>query len=155
MTTITKQWVKFLKDWTHKEGDNEEKSFKKDDIIEFDEDVAKSFLSVGLAEETEAPKDDDTASVMKEFANSVEKTVETVVSKALENVSKNLKIKLPAVAKDHEVEELRGFKTTGHFYKSVFEAGTTTTGPREFPRETRCHPPAQKTTPLRDSTQTS
>jgi HK97 family phage major capsid protein len=116
-------WIKFLKDYTQKDADGNEQSFKEGDIVELEETVAKSLITVGFAEKTEEPEDEGNESIIKQFATKVEETVEAAISKALEGVTTKLEEDIPnfatAKGEDYDLEADYGFKSKEHFWRAV------------------------------------
>ena len=118
--SMEKQWIKFLKDYAPEEGD----SFKKGDIIEVDEDLAKSLVTLKFAENADPPASDDivekaVSKITKTVEDTVTKTFSSAMDKAAENFGKN--VKLPAQPHDKDLEDCGGFETEGLFVKGVIE----------------------------------
>lgn len=124
-----KIWVKFTAEHVKKGvGDDKDITFKIGDIVELDEKAANALIEIGLAEKTDAPKIDDLSEVVTKFQTSIEETVGKAISGAMEGLTKKIETKgfLPATAKDHETEAMRGFKNSEHFFGTVMkQAGRT------------------------------
>ncbi len=84
---MKKIWIKFLKDYT----DPDSQAFKKDQVIEIDEEIGKSLVSLKLAENTEEPKLEKSIEIAFEKATkTLEEALANLVNKSLEEVSKNI-----------------------------------------------------------------
>ncbi len=122
---MKKVWIKFLKDYNDGTTD-----FKKDLVVQVDELVAKSLVSLKMAEETTTPED----AVIKGITENLTKTLETYVENSLkaviENTTKTFKSKAPAVARDADLEKMNGFKTKEEFLSKVIAAGKGEVDPR-------------------------
>lgn len=117
-----KSWIKFLSDWTQKGVEGADNvSFKKGDIIELDEKIAKSLIDLGLAEASEEPKDEGLDVLVKGLEERLFKTVETVVSTTMGKIAKSFENSVPnfAIPRDKSAEGLRGFKSIDHFINTV------------------------------------
>lgn len=120
---MKKMWIKFTQDHLQKAKSDEEKDqeFKKDDVIELDDVVAKSLISLGMAEETKEPEAGGELD-LNALEKSVIETVETVVGSALAKVATTVEKKALnfAEAKDHNsLEADYGWKNGAHFLKGI------------------------------------
>ena len=89
-------WVKYRQDcFGHKEGD----------VVEHDKDTVESLCKAGIAERTDSPESETEDKVEKALQARDDKIVETI-TKALRS---EVKVKLPAMAKDHSDESLGDF----------------------------------------------
>lgn len=124
---MKKMWIKFTQDYLQKAKSDEDKDqeFKKDDVIELDEDLAKSFISLGMAEETEEPKAGGDLD-LKALEKSVATSVETIVKSALDTVASSVEKKSLnfAQAKDHDsLKADFGWDSGAHFLKAIAAKG--------------------------------
>lgn len=120
------KWLKFIKEFTQKATSDKEKDieFKKDDVAELDDEVAKSLVTLKYAEETSAPTLEDTINKSKkDITDSIVKEVKEAVGSILKDVSDTVKKeKVYATAKDHSLDGMNGFKDTGEFLTAVIKA---------------------------------
>lgn len=92
----TKSWVKYVQDcFGHKAGDT----------VEHDEGTVEALCKAGIAERVDNPEDSTEDKVSKALEDHDNKVVEAV-TKALRT---EVKVKLPATAKDHSDESLADF----------------------------------------------
>lgn len=124
---MEKLWVKFLEDYTQKAaGDNPEKKFKKDQIVELSEKTAKALIDLGLCEKSKAPEHDDldVDELTKSMTGVIEKTIEKALKKTIDGLGDKFEKSIPNIVfHDEQPADLRGFKDEGHFLKCVLEAG--------------------------------
>lgn len=112
---MTKKWIKFLKEYT----DKEDNSFEKDQVIELDENIAKSLVDLAFAEETDEPKaDPKLEKAFEKIAETLEKKFELTLTKAMDSVGDKLQKKLSVIVKEPE-EGLSGFENEDHFFRSI------------------------------------
>lgn len=115
---MKKLWVKFLKDYSH-----EGKEFKKDAVIEVDENVANALVSLKFVELTKAPESDlskqfDT--VVTELTTKLEKGIQ----EALVKVTANIKAKdFNIIPLGDNMDKMGGFKNSSEFCMAVIKAG--------------------------------
>jgi len=88
-----KSWIKFTKDC----GDN-----KAGDIAEVDDETAKALLKMGVCEETDNPEEEAEEKIEKALADRDNKIVEAITK----SLSKEVRVKFPAVARDDETKSL-------------------------------------------------
>lgn len=116
-------WIKFCQDWLQKAKDGkDEKKFSTDEIIQVDEEVAKSLIDLGIAEKTDEPKiDNDVAKAVKELETNISEVIEKTLSNSLKIATENIKKSVPAIAKgeNYDLETETGFKDEDHFFKAV------------------------------------
>lgn len=117
-------WVKFLQDWTQKgvEG-NDPTNFKKDQVVELDDEISKSLIKLDYVEETNAPEHDiDLEGLTKSLTGVVEKTIESSLKKTIDGLSEKLEKGVPFIhVNNADDKELRGFQNEGQFLKCVYE----------------------------------
>jgi len=122
-----KMWVKFSQDYVSKgKIEGEETSFKKGNVYEIDEIIAKSLIDLGLSERTDEPKIDNIIEKTRnEYFQGMQDTVEESVIKAFKGIGEGT-MTIPAVAVDHELEKMHGFESEAHFSEAVVKAGRET-----------------------------
>lgn len=117
-----KKWILFAKDWSQ----DENTSFKKGQVIQVDADVAESLIKLKFATETDAPSSDDVITkTVESFTKNIGELVEASIGKAFSGFDENLAktIKLPGIARDHELEKMGGFQDEGEFVEAIIKAG--------------------------------
>lgn len=137
MVANATKWVKFTQEYIQKAEGEDDKTFKKNDIIEVEEAVAKSLVDVGMAEETKAPElSVDFTKSLESLQTTVTDVVEKTLKKSMEDATSRIKETIPnyAVAKgeNYDLEKEYGFKDEGHFFKAV-HAGSAKTPDLNFP----------------------
>lgn len=116
---MDKVWIKFLKAYEH-----EETKLAVDDIIELDESIAKSLISLGFAEATDAPSTEDIAKGIRDsMATAITDTVTKDLQGVMKDVSSRLEKSIPAIAKDHSTDGLNGFESEGDWVDALIKMG--------------------------------
>ena len=127
-----KKWIKFLQTYTQKAKteDDQDLNFKDGDIIQIDEDLAKSLIDLGIADYTDEPADNDGEfkNEFKKLSDSVVTSVETIMKSAMSNVADSVNDAIPnfATPRDHEAELWRGFRDEMHFIGAVMAGSGST-----------------------------
>lgn len=137
MADDVKKWIKFTQDWVQKAEGVDDKTFKKDTVIEVDEAISKSLIDLNLAEATDAPElSADFTKSLESLQTTVTEVVEKTLKKSIEDAAANIKKTIPnyAVAKgeNYDLEKDWGFKDEGHFFKAV-HAGSADIPDQSFP----------------------
>jgi len=105
-----KTWIKFLKDYD---------GYKKDQIVQVDEETASSLKNLKIAETTESPETKTVADAIASIAGDIQTTVEKGIATGLEKIAKEINVKIPAIAVDHNEQGRDGFKDFGDFAIAV------------------------------------
>lgn len=115
MTVATKAWIKFLKDYKDSEGNE----YKKDAILQVDEEISDSLKKLKIAEDTQSPENKTITDAIASISGDIQSTVEKGIATGLESIAKEIKVKLPAVPTDHNEVGKQGFKDFGEFAIAV------------------------------------
>lgn len=107
------KWIKFLKDY---------EDHKKDAIVQVEEKIADSLVSLKFAEAAESPESDVVKAAIGELGDTIKTLVTAGVAEGMKSFSTELKTKLPAVARDHKKEGMGGFENESDFIHAIIRS---------------------------------
>ena len=123
MSVATKMWIKLIKTYEYEDPDTKKSTkFAVDDIIELDDELGKSLISLKFAEKTDAPSMDDLNKKIKEdMVEQISDNLSKQLQGIMGDVGKRLEKSIPGVAKDHSKAGFNGFDSEEEWVESLIK----------------------------------
>ncbi len=123
MFVATKMWVKLTKAYECEDPDTKKSTkFAVDDVIELDDELGKSLISLKFAEKTDAPSIDDlTKKIKEDMIESISDNLTKQLAGIMDGVGERLEKTIPAVAKDHSKDGFNGFDSEEEWVEELIK----------------------------------